>query len=489
MRLTLALCLIFYSSQVQAGLQCKINSKKAIQDFVDSSEAITLETPIAEIEKARAAALAKAANADAADTVTITVPIKKKTPSKRPAKRSRPPAKDRPPTYFARPKNLKELGIRKDDFVVFKSKNDRYAGNLVRETDSEYIIKTQDGSTVGLKKSRITGIENPTLADIRVPPTHAEYTSKPKPSPSALQLGTHRGRELSAGEKITVAGNQEGSFVGRRSGIGQFAGTTHNGRTAKSLDSGGANHDSVSVSSGPDGSLTFLSGDGVGSHRLGGEASGLAVTEGADQASKGGDIVQVFESAAARLHKEADSVPYSQSERLFTTLTGARVRPREVSGSKSASGVNEYDYEIGNAGDSRTVLLSEDNVKFKTKEDTRAQEVFESNPSLLGVDPGDAPLNYPERNQILNGLGLRRYRQPFDNVVYVKKGVAKTGDRFISASDYVWDNITPEDVAKLTENATSPEEIVEIVSAEVRRRIREEGGKEDHFNIVAVLLD
>jgi protein phosphatase len=213
----------------------------------------------------------------------------------------------------------------------------------------------------------------------------------------------------------------------------------------------------------------FAVADGMGGHRAGEVASHLAI-EAVENAFRSGEerptldaLLDSIRQANVAIIEESLTNPDRRG--MGTTITA--LAPVEVDGEEALA--------VLNVGDSRTYRLHDGELEQLTEDHSLVQEMVRDG----RLTPEEAAV-HPQRNIVTRALGV----EPDLEVDWITV-TPYTGDRFLLASDGLFDEISDGDIAGVLRRASPPDE----AAAELVRLALESGGRDNITVIVVDVID
>jgi PPM family protein phosphatase len=210
----------------------------------------------------------------------------------------------------------------------------------------------------------------------------------------------------------------------------------------------------------------FAVADGMGGHRAGEVASHLAIEamENAFTSAEARPSVDELVESVRRANVAIIEESLTNPERRGMGTTITALAPIEVEGEETLA--------VLNVGDSRTYRLHDGELEQLTEDHSLVQEMVRDG----RLSPEEATV-HPQRNIVTRALGV----EP-DLDVDLITVTPYTGDRFLLASDGLFDEISDSDIAGVLRRAADPE----AAAAELVRLAVESGGRD---NVTVVVVD
>ncbi|WP_457611701.1 PP2C family protein-serine/threonine phosphatase [Methanocaldococcus sp.] len=182
--------------------------------------------------------------------------------------------------------------------------------------------------------------------------------------------------------------------------------------------------------------------DGVGGHNAGDVASEMAVNilketfmEKYNENLSIEEIKELLKEAYNKAHNKIKENAVGNKEGMGTTLTTAIIK-----GDKCV---------IANCGDSRTYLIRNGELIFKTKDHSLVQALIDE-----GHISEKEAMNHPMKNIITSALGLDEFKVDIYNLDL------KNNDILLLSSDGLHDYVYIDDILKIVNNNNTPKDIV-----------------------------
>lgn len=217
----------------------------------------------------------------------------------------------------------------------------------------------------------------------------------------------------------------------------------------------------------------LLSVDGIGGVKGGDIASAAVARSVREYVSAHSSLEQGLTHAA---HAILDDVQRHEhvDPRMGAVATGV-----EIQGSR---------IRFVNAGDSKSIQIRNGKLLFATHDHSVVQENIDRG----ALTPKEA-MNDPQRNLITRMITSMGVTDSHGNVVGpdTMEGPILPGDRVVLASDGLWDNLMPEEVARIVSNAPSPrgaihalQDALETIKKKHAYRGRDQYPKIDDVNVL-----